>query len=53
MDLGHIPWSIYCAYTGYDMVTLVHEMGRRGLRLGLKAIFGVGGLGIAAIVERG
>jgi acetyl-CoA C-acetyltransferase len=35
------------------MVTLLHEMKRRHARYGLETICGGGGLGIAAIVERG
>jgi acetyl-CoA C-acetyltransferase len=34
------------------MVTLLHEMKRRGARLGLETICGGGGHGIAAVVER-
>ena len=34
------------------LVTLVHEMKRRGSRYGLETICGGGGLGIAAILER-
>jgi acetyl-CoA C-acetyltransferase len=34
------------------LVTLVHEMKRRGARYGLETICGGGGLGIAAILER-
>ncbi len=34
------------------MVTLLHEMKRRGARYGLEAICGGGGLGICAVVER-
>ena len=34
------------------LVTLLHEMKRRGSRYGLETICGGGGLGIAAIVER-
>lgn len=34
------------------MVTLLHEMRRRGLTYGLETICGGGGLGISAIVER-
>jgi acetyl-CoA C-acetyltransferase len=33
------------------MVTLIHEMRRRGSRYGLETICGGGGLGICAIVE--
>jgi len=35
------------------LVTLLHEMKRRGSRYGLETICGGGGLGIAAIFERG
>ncbi len=35
------------------MVTLLHEMRRRNARYGLETICGGGGLGIAAIVEKG
>ncbi len=35
------------------LVTLLHEMRRRGSRYGLETICGGGGLGIAAIFERG
>ena len=35
------------------LVTLIHEMKRRGSRYGLETICGGGGLGIAAILERG
>ena len=34
------------------LVTLIHEMKRRGCRHGLETICGGGGLGIAAVVER-
>jgi acetyl-CoA C-acetyltransferase len=34
------------------MVTLLHEMKRRGAKYGLEAICGGGGLAICAIVER-
>jgi len=34
------------------LVTLVHEMKRRGVRYGLECICGGGGLGIAAVFER-
>jgi acetyl-CoA C-acetyltransferase len=34
------------------LVTLIHEMKRRGCRYGLETICGGGGLGIAAVVER-
>ena len=33
------------------MVTLIHEMKRRGSRFGLETICGGGGLGICAVVE--
>jgi acetyl-CoA C-acetyltransferase len=35
------------------LVTLLHEMKRRGSQFGLETICGGGGLGIAAVVERG
>jgi len=35
------------------LVTLLHEMKRRGSRFGLETICGGGGLGIAAVVEKG
>jgi acetyl-CoA C-acetyltransferase len=35
------------------LVTLLHEMKRRGAQYGLETICGGGGLGIAAVVERG
>ena len=35
------------------MVTLLHEMRRRNARYGLECICGGGGLGIAAVFERG
>ncbi|MCX8118201.1 MAG: thiolase family protein [Desulfobacterota bacterium] len=48
ISLGH---PIAC--TGARvLVTLLHEMRRRGSRFGLEAICGGGGLGIAAIFER-
>jgi acetyl-CoA C-acetyltransferase len=48
ISLGH---PIAC--TGVRvMVTLLHEMKRRGSRYGLETICGGGGLGIAAIFER-
>lgn len=34
------------------LVTMLHEMRRRGCRFGLETICGGGGLGIAAIMER-
>ena len=34
------------------LVTLLHEMKRRGSRYGLKTICDGGGLGIAAVLER-
>ena len=34
------------------LVTLVHEMKRRGANYGLECICGGGGLGIAAVLER-
>jgi acetyl-CoA C-acetyltransferase len=34
------------------LVTLLHEMKRRGVRYGLETICGGGGLGIAAVFER-
>jgi acetyl-CoA C-acetyltransferase len=34
------------------LVTLLHEMKRRGARYGLETICGGGGLGIAAILEK-
>jgi len=34
------------------LVTLLHEMKRRGSRYGLETICGGGGLGIAAVMER-
>jgi acetyl-CoA C-acetyltransferase len=33
------------------LITLIHEMRRRGSRYGLETICGGGGLGIAAVVE--
>ncbi|MBC7360528.1 acetyl-CoA C-acetyltransferase [Desulfacinum infernum DSM 9756] len=48
ISLGH---PIAC--TGVRvLVTLLHEMRRRGVRYGLECICGGGGLGIAAIFER-
>jgi acetyl-CoA C-acetyltransferase len=48
ISLGH-PVS---ATGTMRMVTLIHEMRRRGARYGLETICGGGGHGIAAIVER-
>lgn len=48
ISLGH-PVS---ATGTMRMVTLIHEMKRRGARYGLETICGGGGHGIAAIVER-
>jgi len=48
ISLGH---PIACTGTRV-MVTLLHEMKRRGSRYGLETICGGGGLGIAAIFER-
>jgi acetyl-CoA C-acetyltransferase len=48
ISLGH---PIACTGTRV-LVTLMHEMKRRGARYGLEAICGGGGLGIAAIFER-
>jgi acetyl-CoA C-acetyltransferase len=48
ISLGH---PIACTGTRV-LVTLLHEMKRRGSRLGLESICGGGGLGIAAIFER-
>lgn len=48
ISLGH---PIACTGTRV-LVTLLHEMRRRGARYGLECICGGGGLGIAAIVER-
>jgi acetyl-CoA C-acetyltransferase len=48
ISLGH---PIACTGTRV-LVTLLHEMKRRDLHLGLECICGGGGLGIAAIVER-
>lgn len=47
ISLGH---PIACTGTRV-LVTLLHEMKRRGARYGLEAICGGGGLGIAALVE--
>jgi len=46
--LGH---PIACTGTRV-LVTLLHEMRRRGAKLGLECICGGGGLGIAAVIER-
>ncbi len=48
ISLGH---PIACTGTRV-LVTLLHEMKRRGSRLGLESICGGGGLGIAAVFER-
>ncbi len=48
ISLGH---PIACTGTRV-LVTLLHEMKRRGVRFGLETICGGGGLGIAAIFER-
>ncbi len=48
ISLGH---PIACTGTRV-LVTLLHEMKRRGARYGLEAICGGGGLGIAALFER-
>jgi len=48
ISLGH---PIACTGTRI-LVTLLHEMKRRGVRLGLACICGGGGLGIAAVFER-
>ena len=48
ISLGH---PIACTGTRV-LVTLLHEMKRRGARYGLECICGGGGLGIAAILER-
>jgi acetyl-CoA C-acetyltransferase len=48
ISLGH---PIACTGTRV-MVTLLHEMKRRGCRFGLESICGGGGLGIAAVFER-
>lgn len=48
ISLGH---PIACTGTRV-LVTLLHEMKRRGSRYGLESICGGGGLGIAAIFER-
>ena len=48
ISLGH-PIA---ATGGMRMVTLLHEMKRRGARYGLETICGGGGLGIAAVLER-
>jgi len=49
ISLGH---PIACTGTRV-LVTLLHEMRRRNARFGLECICGGGGLGIAAIFERG
>lgn len=48
ISLGH---PIACTGTRV-LVTLLHEMKRRGVRYGLETICGGGGLGIAAVFER-
>jgi acetyl-CoA C-acetyltransferase len=48
ISLGH---PIACTGTRV-LVTLLHEMKRRGSRFGLESICGGGGLGIAAVFER-
>jgi acetyl-CoA C-acetyltransferase len=48
ISLGH---PVACTGTRV-LVTLLHEMKRRGARLGLECICGGGGLGIAAVFER-
>jgi acetyl-CoA C-acetyltransferase len=48
ISLGH---PIACTGTRV-LVTLLHEMRRRGARYGLESICGGGGLGIAAVLER-
>jgi acetyl-CoA C-acetyltransferase len=48
ISLGH---PIACTGTRV-LVTLLHEMKRRGSRFGLECICGGGGLGIAAVFER-
>ena len=48
ISLGH---PIACTGTRV-LVTLLHEMRRRGARFGLECICGGGGLGIAAILEQ-
>jgi acetyl-CoA C-acetyltransferase len=48
ISLGH---PIACTGTRV-LVTLVHEMKRRGVRYALECICGGGGLGIAAVLER-
>ena len=48
ISLGH---PIACTGTRV-LVTLLHEMKRRGVRYGLECICGGGGLGIAAVFER-
>lgn len=49
ISLGH---PIACTGTRV-LVTLLHEMRRRNVRYGLECICGGGGLGIAAVFERG
>ncbi len=48
ISLGH---PIACTGTRV-LVTLLHEMRRRGARFGLECICGGGGLGIAAVLEQ-
>jgi acetyl-CoA C-acetyltransferase len=48
ISLGH---PIACTGTRV-LVTLLHEMKRRGARYGIECICGGGGLGIAAVLER-
>jgi acetyl-CoA C-acetyltransferase len=48
ISLGH---PIACTGTRV-LVTLLHEMKRRGVRCGLECVCGGGGLGIAAVFER-
>jgi acetyl-CoA C-acetyltransferase len=48
ISLGH---PIACTGTRV-LVTLLHEMKRRGAKFGLECICGGGGLGIAAVLER-
>ncbi|SFN10188.1 thiolase family protein [Thermodesulforhabdus norvegica] len=49
ISLGH---PIACTGTRV-LVTLLHEMKRRGVKYGLECICGGGGLGIAAVMEAG
>jgi acetyl-CoA C-acetyltransferase len=49
ISLGH---PVACTGTRV-LVTLLHEMKRRNSRYGLECICGGGGLGVAAIFERG